>query len=73
MEKANRKKRHKFFKRLNLIAGIILLIVAIIEIVEEYGQIGTEIHHGLAIFAFAHVTSIIVEILDGTEKITEAL
>lgn len=56
-------------KTLNLLAGICLLVVTIIELFEERATIELEIEHGLLIYAVAHVLNGAVEMYEGVIKI----
>lgn len=58
-------------KTLNLIAGLCLLVVTIIELFEERATIELEIEHGLLIYAVAHVMNSAVEMYEGISKIKE--
>lgn len=57
---------------LNLIAGIILILAAGVEVYEtaEESQLGG--HHGLFVFAFIHILKAIPEILHGFDDIEKA-
>lgn len=58
-------------KYVNLVAGICLLIVAVIEVFEERETLEVEIEHGLVIYAIAHVINSLVEVIEGYRKIRE--
>jgi hypothetical protein len=58
-------------KTLNFIAGICLLIITIIEIIEERLTLELEVEHGLLIYAIAHVLNSAVEVFEGIRKIRE--
>lgn len=58
-------------KSLNLIAGICLLVVTIIEVFEERTSLELEIEHGLLIYAIAHVLNAFVEFVESIRKIRE--
>ncbi|HLF64708.1 MAG TPA: hypothetical protein VI603_13180 [Saprospiraceae bacterium] len=58
-------------KTLNLLAGICLLVVTIIEVFEERKTLEIEIEHGLLIYAIAHVLNGAVEMYEGIRKIKE--
>jgi hypothetical protein len=57
---------------LNIIAGVILILAAGVEIYEtvEESQVGA--HHGLFVFAIIHILKSIPEILHGLDDIEKA-
>lgn len=60
-------------KTLNLIAGVCLLLVTIIEIFEERLTLELEVEHGLFIYAIAHVVNSAVEMYEGVSKFKEQM
>ena len=60
-------------KVMSLIAGIFLLIVAIIESVEQFENGGLGLHYGVALFAVAHILNIVVDLHESHQLIKEAV
>ena len=61
----------KTIQYINLFAGFILLGIAIIEIVEESGEAGLELEHGLVIFASGHILKCLLEMYESSHKLIE--
>lgn len=56
----------------NLLAGVILLVTAGIEIVQNLEQDVIGVHHGVAVFAGLQILRVLPELVHGAEKITAA-
>lgn len=53
----------------NLIAGLILLTVSVIESFEETDEAGFELHHGMIIFALAHIIRVLSDLMESGHKV----
>ena len=56
-------------KTVNLIAGVCLLVVTLIEVFERRPNLSSKIEHGLLIYALAHVINCTIEFIEGIQKI----
>ena len=57
---------------LNILAGVILLITAGIEIFESMEQPEIGMHHGIFVYAIVHILKSIPEIMHGLDDIEKA-
>ena len=48
----------------SLIGGVVLLIIAILEVIEESEEAGIELEHGLLLFALAHIIQVSIEVYE---------
>jgi hypothetical protein len=54
---------------INLLAGLFLLVVTLIEVFEQRASIELEIEHGLLVYAIAHLVNRAVEFYEAYEKV----
>ena len=60
-------------KYIELLAGVALLFVAVVEIVKSLGETGVALEHGVAVFALSHVVRALTEIREGLLSIRRAV
>ena len=57
---------------LNLSAGMILILTAVIEIVNSSEEAGIGAHHGVLVFGILHAVTALPEILHGFDELLKA-
>jgi len=56
----------------NLLAGVILVITAGAEVIENWGTFEIGAHHGVAIFGLLQILKALPEVMEGLEEIEKA-